>query len=323
MDITVIVPCYNSEKTISNCVESLLAQTKPVQIILVNDGSRDDTLRILNQYAENYANISVVSHENVGLPQTRKSGLELTKSKWVAFLDADDWVEPTMYETLLQLAENTQAQIAVCSLFNDRVAKTSISPQNVEEGAVISGVEAIRHLHLRDGVYPFMCNKLFLASFLKETVRFPEGNFIGEDYTSVLPVLRAATAVAVTKKPFYHYILHENSMSKTGFSHSHEIAFNNYTRLYNQFCNDVSICGQEDEMAQYICLEFAAIYVSMIRNAHYEKEMTEKIRCFIQKHLKSVLRGKSALYLKASMWMIARCPWLFRFGYKLIGAFSK
>ena len=106
MDISVIVPAYNAEKYIRPCLDSILNQTKKeFEIIVVNDGSKDNTLKILNEYKEQYSDIiNVIDQENQGLSVTRNNAIKVAKGKYVVFIDSDDYVKSDMLEKLYDKA---------------------------------------------------------------------------------------------------------------------------------------------------------------------------------------------------------------------------
>ncbi|MBQ3035419.1 MAG: glycosyltransferase, partial [Lachnospiraceae bacterium] len=96
--ITIIVPVYNGEKYIQKCLDSILQQTYDnYEILIVNDGSTDETLKIATQYEQKYENIRIVTKENQGLPQARKTGVENANGSYIGFVDVDDWIDPDMF----------------------------------------------------------------------------------------------------------------------------------------------------------------------------------------------------------------------------------
>lgn len=317
--VTVVVPCFNSEKTICRCIDSLLSQTIPVQIIIVNDGSKDSTLEITDKYASENTNVKVISHDNRGLPQSRKAGLEQVETKYVAFVDSDDWVENDMFETLLALSEKYQAEISTCGLYYD-TEKNSRTSKGDSAELLVDGVEALRLLHKRVGVYPFMCNKLFLTEFL-EGCEFPTGNFLGEDYATLVPCLLDAEKIVVTNLPLYHYIIKEGSMSKSGYSPAYRKAFETYKLLYERYEANEAVFGSGKEMAAYLCVEFSAIYVAMIRNSNYDVEAVAYIRDFLKKYINLMLKERVGLKFKLSVLLIAVAPGLFKVVYGLLRHF--
>jgi len=114
--ISLVIPVYNIEKYLEECLDSLINQTfKDFEVICVNDGSKDSSLEILNEYAQKDIRFKVISQENGGSGSARNNGLNHAQGKYVQFLDGDDYFEPEMLEKLYNLAEKHQADIAVCS----------------------------------------------------------------------------------------------------------------------------------------------------------------------------------------------------------------
>lgn len=108
IDVSVIVPVYNSEKYLRKCIESVLEQTMSSwELILVDDGSRDKSFEICQEYAKKHNKISAVHQENSGSSVTRNLGLRMASGKYIAFVDADDWIDTRMLEVLVQKAEQT------------------------------------------------------------------------------------------------------------------------------------------------------------------------------------------------------------------------
>ncbi len=116
VSISIVIPVYNIEKYLKTCLDSIVNQTfKDFEVICVNDGSKDDSLEILNEYAKKDSRIKVVTQENGGSGSARNNGLKRAEGKYVQFLDGDDYFEPELLEKLYNLAEKHQADISVCS----------------------------------------------------------------------------------------------------------------------------------------------------------------------------------------------------------------
>lgn len=114
--ISIVIPVYNIERYLNKCLDSITNQSfKEFEVICVNDGSKDKSLEILNQYAQKDSRIKIITQENSGSGSARNKGLENAKGKYVQFLDGDDYFEPEMLEKLYYLAEKHKADIAVCS----------------------------------------------------------------------------------------------------------------------------------------------------------------------------------------------------------------
>lgn len=124
--ISVIVPVYNSEKYLPRCLDSIVNQTlKDIEIICVDDGSTDNSSKILQQYAARDKRIKFISQENQGLSITRNNGMALARGQYLSFTDSDDWITADMYAKLYAEAERTNADIVQCGYYkyNDKIEK--------------------------------------------------------------------------------------------------------------------------------------------------------------------------------------------------------
>jgi len=120
MKISIIIPIYNSEKYLSRCLETVINQTySKLEIILVNDGSRDKSLDICKHYQSKDSRIIIIDKINEGVSVARNTGIEAATGKYIGFVDADDWIEPSMYESMLNNIEQYKCNIAFCNFTKD------------------------------------------------------------------------------------------------------------------------------------------------------------------------------------------------------------
>ena len=123
--VSVIIPAYNIEDYIGRCLDSIISQTyKNLEIIVVDDGSKDHTGEILDNYAKKDRRIKVIHKENGGVSSARNKGIEVAEGDYIGFIDGDDLIEPGMYKTLVDLLEEENADIAHCGyqmVFPDRI----------------------------------------------------------------------------------------------------------------------------------------------------------------------------------------------------------
>lgn len=216
--ISVIVPVYRVEPYLRRCVDSILEQTyHNLEVILVDDGSPDACGSICDEYAEKDCRVRVIHKANGGLSDARNAGLAIMTGQYVAFVDSDDWIGPGMYETLMGLLRQFDADMAVCSVADeldqgDRIqtVKTSdYGPSPFSEG----NVDAMRrYFHGSWAAW----DKLYRAE-LFAGIRYPVGE-INEDEAIVLRLLDKCRKIAYTNEVFYHYIRRQDSITTSVFS---------------------------------------------------------------------------------------------------------
>jgi glycosyltransferase involved in cell wall biosynthesis len=169
MKISVIIPCYNSEKYLRECLDSVISQTlREIEIICVNDGSEDGSLAILEEYARDDERITVVTRENGGAGAARNTGLAIAKGEYLAFLDADDFFERTMLEKMYSKAIECDADIVICrtkglDTKTKQFTDMSWSIQEMPEKPVFSYKDIHRHFEFSLG-WPW--DKLFKKSHI-------------------------------------------------------------------------------------------------------------------------------------------------------------
>lgn len=220
--VSVIVPAYNAASTIERCLDSLTAQTlSAIEVIVVNDGSTDDTAAIVSAYAERDGRIRLIDQENSGSGAARNVGINRARGRYLAFIDSDDTIEPDMLQTMVAAAEVHDAAIAVCQadnlLYENGAFVRSLGSFTLPAGDdVVSGAEAASWL--LDFIAPnmnSMCFKLVARTLIEESgVRFPEHKRYVEDMPMSAGLLLNADHVALVRRDLYHYI-HEGETRST------------------------------------------------------------------------------------------------------------
>lgn len=216
--ISVIVPVYNVEKYLARCVDSILAQSyKNLEVILVNDGSRDASGAICDAYGAKDSRVRVIHKENGGLSSARNAGLDCAKGEYVGFVDSDDWIEEHAYEWMMEQMLRHQVKL-VCAGRYDVDGETGektigLCPAKEE---VISGEEMAGRIFTWDQCDSSACDKLFCRSLFEE-IRFPVG-VVCEDVPVTYRVVLKAGQVALCPKPVYNYYHRPGSISMSGVS---------------------------------------------------------------------------------------------------------
>lgn len=208
--ISIIVPVYKVEPYLRQCIESVLSQTyKNVEILLIDDGSPDSCGQICEEYAERDGRVRVFHTENKGLSAARNLGFQMANGEYIGFVDADDWIEPNMYETLLERLVETNSDICICAFWFEYV---NTFEEEKYQNSIMSDKDSLKAL-IRGEIKSYVWNKLFKRNIL-ENVLFPEGkNF--EDISNMYGVLRKSDVITVTSDPKYHYRQRKESISKS------------------------------------------------------------------------------------------------------------
>ena len=216
--ISVIIPMYNTEAFIKDCLDSLVAQTfTDFEAIIIDDGSTDNGARIATSYASSDSRFRVIGQPNKSLSEARNTGLKIMRGEYVTFIDSDDCVAPNFLETLFYIIRLHQADIACCSIqnFSKSYETEGTSPENANSACYTAEKAACISLY-QDSLPDYSAwNKLYKASLWKEK-RFPAGQYF-EDLAVIPEILNEANKVAVTKAKLYFYRKHPGSVLASQF----------------------------------------------------------------------------------------------------------
>ncbi len=280
--VSVIIPVYNGEQYIRQCLDSLLSEnTDSMEVIAINDGSRDGSLALLREYAEKYSCLRVIDKENEGAARTRKRGIAEAKGEWIGFLDIDDRAESNMYSSLEKKAKESGADIVFCNYVEEsskggRVVRNCFDK---EQSFPLTGKEALSYLHRRQAVFPFPWNKIYKAELLR-SVEFPTGNFVGEDYNMLLQLFGKVQKIDFLDIAPYHYVLTENSASRGGYGEATVRAYEHFGKDYAFMCDRYP--DMKREVTHYLMTEYMAMIIAMGRNKTYNKQMIKEIKSFVR-----------------------------------------
>lgn len=210
--ISIIIPVFNSEKTLSRCLDSVLKQTyKNIEIILINDGSTDNSLKICKEYEKKDRRIKVIDKNNEGIATSRNIGIKSSKGKYIGFIDSDDFIESNMYEVLYKNLIKYNADIAICQYTKE---KNKIEVKNNKSKAIImDNQEALIKLLDDKEINSFVWNKLISKDLLLN-ITFPDGK-VFEDLATMHKIIASAKKVVYDSYIGYHYIVNELSITKS------------------------------------------------------------------------------------------------------------
>lgn len=227
--ISVIVPIYNVEKYLDECLDSIIKQSYgQLEIILVDDGSSDGSGAIADKYAKLDSRIKVIHKDNGGLSEARNTGLEMSNGEWIVFVDADDRIHPQMIELLYQTAKETESELVWC-LFTEFDNQSDKLTQTTKQNLVLNkncyqemtNIEASGYFYKLGKMSEFMVawNKIYKRNLFfdeKNLIRYPVGKIFEDGYTTYQLVYKAAKVTRL-EIPLYDYRIHSESiMAKHG-----------------------------------------------------------------------------------------------------------
>ena len=206
--VSVVIPAYNAENTLQRMLDSVLGQTwRAMQVILVDDGSRDRTVEIARKAAEKDRRLTVIARENLGVSSTRNAGLALCEGKYIRFVDADDTLPPDSMEQMVRRAEIDGSELVIGGYeqyFGNRRSFHNLAGRN----DTVACNNMMDHLcsHANSYFYGVLWNKLFLRGAVEQGhCRFQEDLIWGEDFAFVMDYLCSVKQVSFMKESLYHY----------------------------------------------------------------------------------------------------------------------
>lgn len=283
MKISVIVPVYNVENYLEKCLDSLVKQTlQDIEVLVVNDGSTDDSQKIINQFQEKFPQkIKSFSKENGGLSDARNYGIDRAFGDFFAFVDSDDYISETMMEEMYDLAIKHQAEMVICNLqkVNERgiVTQKLIQIPNMPEK-----IDLEKNFSVFSDISYFACNKIFKRE-LFEGERFQKGMHF-EDIELIPQLLLKCKTIAKTDNFHYQYLERSNSISKSHSEKGLDIlkAIENVEKAFDKSYYST----RKEELKNFQILEgvytFLA-YLAFVKDDKVFNKMNSEFRNFSQK----------------------------------------
>ena len=270
--VSILVPVYNASKYLRQCVDSLTGQTyTDLQIVLIDDGSTDDSWELMQEMAQEDPRLEVYSQPNCGVAATRNHLLEKVRGEFVLFVDSDDWIELNTIEVLLNKQNKEDSDIVMFKESGNGDGKVVLydKPQSIK-------------LFLEHQLFRGMLwNKLF-KSLLLNGLTFDNSIYYGEDAAFVWQTLQRVSKVALVNKSFYHYGENEDSLSRQ--------AFNSY-KLSSYKVWDLIAHETDEQWPQYSGIAHAqlayqltqVLLASIVDRYHIEKNLRKSIQELIRR----------------------------------------
>lgn len=221
--LSVIVAVYNTEKYLEECIDSIINQTfSDYEVILVDDGSTDNSGEICDRYAERFEFITVIHKNNGGIANTRKAGFAKSIGQYISYIDSDDTIEPNTYEYMVNKATQYDADAVVCNILLDTGNKKTLG-KNIISSGIYDKARLKKEFYPymlfggengTPGVIPSLCNKIIKRDILKNALMATDDSvYFGEDALCTFPCLLDANKVFVCDRAFYHYRMVETSVT--------------------------------------------------------------------------------------------------------------
>ena len=241
--VSMIVPVYNSEKTLSRCIDSILNQTyRDFELILLNDGSTDTSGEICDAYAKRDSRVRVVHKENTGVSDTRNRGIDLARGEYLQFLDSDDWITPDATALFVRTATEQQCDMVISQFY--RVIGEHVSQKGaIDEDGLMDRSTYANHMMQKpaDFYYGVLWNKFYKRSIITEhRLRMDQSISWCEDFMFNLEYVRHTQTIYAMKVPVYYYVKTKGSLVSQGMSMKKMIRMKRTVfACYNDFYKDV------------------------------------------------------------------------------------
>lgn len=249
--VSIIVPVYNVEKYLDRCMESLLNQTlKDIEIILVDDGSPDNCPQMCDDYAKKDSRVKVVHKQNAGLGYARNSGLDVASGEYVAFVDSDDYVDTSMYETLWNEACSSKMDVVFCGFrieqrngiwkdSNEVAERTEWNGEGVKD-FILDMIACAPYVKKERKYEMSVWHSIYKTSIIENNrIRFhSEREVVSEDFPFQVEFLLRANKVVYLPLVFYYYCLNGTSLTTTFKPEKYE-RFKALYKLLNDQLTDI------------------------------------------------------------------------------------
>lgn len=303
--LSIIVPVYNVEDFLSQCIDSILAQSiQDYELILVDDGSTDTSSSICDKYAAGHSKVSVVHKKNGGLSDARNTGLKIASGKYVGFVDSDDWIVPNMYENMIKAAIDYSASIVCCNY--DSYTSAVIQKQRSDKIISLKQEEAICKLFYRDHYRFFAWNKIYLKS-LFDNLEYPYGKHY-EDIVTTYSLFKKVDKIIYIDSSYYVYRRRVGSISNNEYSLKTKELLEAINFVYNDmFKENPNIVKRS--VSGYIQYYLWFLDKAILGKDRELKQYHSYIREIIGTYLYSILTCKEITYTSKTKILLCAYTW--------------
>lgn len=302
--ISIVIPIYDIQEYLKSCIDSVIVQTYAnLEIILVDDGSPDDSPRICDEYAKKDGRIKVIHKKNGGLSAARNAGLKAAKGEYVAFIDGDDYIASNFIEVLYKTCKDTGADISCTSFYRVYSGKL-VAPYKKSDAQSFNNLEAIRDIFTAHSLCEVMTwNKLYRRTlFADNDIEFPVGK-LHEDNFTTYKLLYFAHTIAFVNQPLYYYIQRDDSIMGRLFNERRLGVFEMFDEARDFFASKGVVVNNELQSSKLLStLGLLNDYVvSDISNQHIESVLRREL-----KRMRHVVLNREITKKHKIMYLLAR-----------------
>jgi glycosyltransferase involved in cell wall biosynthesis len=291
--ISVIIPVYNVEAYLPECIDSVLSQDYThTQVILVDDGSTDGSGRICDRYGEEYSNVVVIHKKNGGLSSARNEGLLHVTGDYISFIDSDDYIEQNTFSVMMEIINKKSADVACMARFLDYENGVSRKVNCLDNPQTYSRNEYVAAVLKDKNVDMSVCDKLFKKEVF-DGVSFPEG-YLSEDMLVFRNIASKIDKAVLTGIPFYHYRQRECSITKS-FNIKY---FDTYETLKKERENGLNIDVGDEIDWIFFELNFLCHIFYLCQIYKHDKETSKFLAQELQNRKRDYLTDKMPVSLR-------------------------
>lgn len=297
--VSIVIPVYNTEKYIRQCLNSIINQTyENLEIIIVDDGSTDKSGKLCDEYATYDSRITVFHTENHGLSAARNFALDRMSGEYVAFIDSDDWIEKNTISRLMSFASIHRGEIIACQCTIEWKEK-SIQPNTDNIIKAFEREDILNDYIINGTMGTTIWNKLYSVDFFS-SIRFPEGHNYEDEFTTYLFAEMALKVVCIPDK-LYHYRQRQGSIIHT---YSMNNLIDHWLSCYKKYDELINISQNYRQPIIKKCIwsigrMWRNYYVCSKEERKYGQTTILEMNAFSQRHVFEVLKGKYPLKTKA------------------------
>lgn len=289
--ISIIVPVYNVENYLKRCLDSIINQTyKNLEIICIDDGSKDSSGKILDKYKLKDKRIKVRHKKNGGLASARNAGIQVATGKYIGFVDSDDYIEPNMFEELYNSIIENNSDISICNFYLDYEDENKII-ENVNNDVINAKMEKLEYINklFRNNYNCYMCNKLYKAKLIKK-LKFDQSILILEDVVYNVDLSQYVNTVSYVDKCLYYYVQRNTSITHKG---NKKVDSNLY--YIKGVVND-KLEKYNIESLTYLKLDYVRESIIYMNSRKIDKEEKDRINKYIKKYIKQGIFFKKGYF---------------------------